>query len=167
MTTAFDKDITEELEASAPRSALVIDPEPDHALAAYGAGHPDCRITHLDGGDPLARLASLGRFEVAVVARVLEHMNKAEAGRLIARLRDLNTPRLLVVVPAGSRWTGLASTWEQADLISYGLSLVREREMDGKPLQLYKFDISDYTRTPDWLNPDNWANPELWDKYRW
>lgn len=165
MTSVFDKDIEDQLDARPPGCALVIDPHPNHILSAYAARHPDCRVTRLDEGDPLARLASLGRFDVGVVANTLEHMDKTGAGRLIARLRDLNAPRLFVVVPGGRREP--AGTWEEADMIAYGLSLVGERERDGKPMKLYKFDIADYKKNPDWLNPDHWANPELWDKYRW
>ncbi len=167
MTTVFDKEIEDQLAARPPRSALVIDPVPDHALSAYQAEHPECRVTRLDEGDPLARLASLGRFDVAVVANTLEHMDKAGAGRLIARLRDLNAPRLYIVIPMGPRWPGLASHWAPADMIAYGMTRVGDHTREGKPLQLYKFDIAEYKKNPDWLNPDHWANPELWDKYRW
>lgn len=167
MTTAFDKEIEEQLDTRAPGSALVIDPDPNHALSAYAARHPDCQVIRLDEGGALARVASLGRFDAAVVANTLEHMDRTGAGRLIARLRDLNTPRLFVVVPVGIGRPGSAGTWAPADMIAYGLSLVRECERDGKPVRLYKFDIFDYKKDPDWLNPEHWANPELWDKYRW
>jgi len=167
MTTGFDKDIADQLRASPPRSALVIDPLPGHALSSYAAGHPECRVTRLGDGDPLARLAALGRFDVALVANTLEHMDKAGAGRLIARLRDLNTRCLFAVVPIGPRWRDTTSAWEPADLIAFGMTRIGDRRCERGPLQLYKFDIADYKKNPDWLNPDHWANPELWDKYRW
>ena len=28
----------------------------------------------------------------------------------------------------------------------------------------YVYNISNYKKTPDWLNSENWANPELWEK---
>ena len=29
---------------------------------------------------------------------------------------------------------------------------------------VYVYNISNYKKTPDWLNNKNWANPELWEK---
>ena len=29
---------------------------------------------------------------------------------------------------------------------------------------VYVYNISNYKKTPDWLNNENWANPELWEK---
>ena len=94
-------------------------------------------------------------------------MDKAEAGRLIAGLRDIHTSRFYTVVPVGDQRTDQQSAWEPSDLIAYGMSLAGQYSDDGNPVHLYRFDINDYKKTPDWFNADHWANPELWDKYRW
>lgn len=167
MSIDFDKELRDLLDAHLPQSLLVVSPEVSAALSDYQSAHPDCRIIRLDGQDVLSRLDGLGRFELGIIVNTLEHMDKASGARLIARLRDLHTARFYAMVPIGKQWRGLADAWEPADFIAYGMALAGSREQEGKPLHVYKFDISDYKKTPDWLNPSHWANPELWDKYRW
>jgi hypothetical protein len=107
------------------------------------------------------------RYDICIVATTLERMDKASAGQLIARLRDLLTQRLFIVVPTGDGWPDLESNWEMADLIGFGMHLVADYELEGRHMQMYKFDLADYKPTPDWLNARHWAHPERWDKERW
>jgi hypothetical protein len=107
------------------------------------------------------------RYDICIVANTLERMDKASAGQLIARLRDLLTQRLFIVVPTGDGWPDLESNWEMADLIGFGMHLVADYELEGRHMQMYKFDLADYKQTPDWLNARHWAHPERWDKERW
>lgn len=167
MTGVFHQDINRQLETYRPRSVLLVDRDRNEALRAYQAQHPRCRVTRLDGTDPLRHLQSEGRYDMGIVVNTLEHMDKAGAGRLVARLRDLHTRRACIVIPVGPAWCGLTSTWEPTDMIAYGMTLIGSRERDGKPVHLYGFDIAEYKERPDWLNSDHWANPDLWDKYRW
>jgi len=52
-------------------------------------------------------------------------------------------------------------------LFSFALKKVAIYEHNDKKFGLFKYNISDYKTTPDWLNADNWANPEMWGKYWW
>lgn len=159
----FDKDLQGLLDAHRPRSVLVIGP-----LEVEDLDDPSPRRITRMGQDELPKhLDGLGRYDLGIVVGTIEHMTRADAGRLIARLRDLHTRCFYVLVPTGPQWTSLTSTWEPGDMIAFGMTPAGHYEQDGKPLRLYKFDISDYKKTPDWLNPTHWANPRLWGKYRW
>jgi len=100
--------------------------------------------------------------DFAVLADCLEHMSKKEGMALIARLRDVQTRRVLVDVACSS-----ASVWEQIDFIGLGFQCVARYELDGTAHEVYAFDLRHYKPAPDWLNATFWANPELWDKFRW
>lgn len=167
MTASYSKDLVQLLEQHQPKSVLVLNSRDGETFAGYQASHPECDITRLGCEDIITRLEALGRYELGIVYDLLEHVDKGTAARVIARLRDLQTERFYVIVPIGDQWQDMASTWQSADMIAYGLSLVASYQQEGKPLQLYEYDINEYKRTPDWLNPKDWANPELWDKYRW
>lgn len=163
----YADDLTKLLEQHAPRSILLLDPGGSELCAPYVKAHPDCRLEHVTSHSALAELPLSERYDICVVANTLERMDKASGGQLIARLRDLLTQRLFIVVPAGDGWPDLKSNWEMADFIGFGMHLVADYEQEGRQLQMYKFDIGDYKLTPDWLNARYWAHPERWDKERW
>jgi len=141
------------------------------SVLAVGAAAEDCLRTGLGAGPPAeweclagaqlsARLARLGRFDLAYVAGVLEDLPRAEAARLLARLRDVHARHLVVLVPDA------VGEWDEAALRAYGLR-PSAHQPEGGDGRLYEFDLYDYKETPDWLNARYWAHPELWDKYRW
>lgn len=163
----YADDVTKLLAQLKPRSILLLDLPASRICSAYLQEQPECQLDHLTNEDVLAQLQTRGRYDCCFVANVLERMEKAAAGQVLARLRDLHAARLFVVAPIGEEWPELASAWEMTDFIAYGMRLVRSYEQDGKRLQLHEFDIGDYKRTPDWLNPKHWAHPERWDKERW
>lgn len=163
----YADDLSKLLEQYAPRSILLLDPGGTELCNAYLKAHPDCRLVHVAAQPAMTDLPMDERYDICVVANTLERMDKASGGQLIARLRDLLTQRLFIVVPAGDGWPDLASHWEMADFIGFGMHLVANYEQDGRQLQMYKFDIGDYKLTPDWLNDQYWAHPERWDKERW
>lgn len=142
-----------------PRTVLAVGAAAEGCLrTGLGAAGPPPEC--LAGARLSARLAGLGRFDLAYVAGVLEDLPRAEAARLLARLRDVHARHLVVLVadPAGE--------WDEAALRAYGLRpSAHQPEGDGG--RLYEFDLYDYKETPDWLNARHWAHPELWDKYRW
>jgi len=108
------------------------------------------------------------RLDMGIVTDTLEHLDKAEAFRLMARLRDLYTSRFCVAVRIGDHGPAMKSRWSRNDLLALGMMLVNRYEDDQRrQTQLYKYDIATYKPTPRWLSPENWANPELWNKYRW
>jgi len=167
MATDIDNALANLLDTHQPLSVLVIGTEIPAAITAYRADHPECRLCHVTPPDLPQGLDTPGHSDFGIIINTLEHMDKAHAGRLIARLRDLQTSRFYTVIPMGDQWREQKTVWEPSDLIAYGMGLAGQYTDDGKPVHVYKFDINDYKATPDWLNPDHWANPELWDKYRW
>jgi len=156
-----------------PRSVLTLGHTAARYCAPYLAEHPDCRHTEIaiatgaDDGALLARLDRERHADVAVIAGGLEHLDRATANAVIARLRDLHNARLLVLLPEKPGEHDI-SHWDLADLSGLGLRLeARTSNSDGETLLLYGFDIANYKRTPDWLNARHWANPEQWGKHRW
>ncbi len=173
MTVAPDYsfDVHTLLTASQPGSILVVGRDGEALVSEYVRQkeflNQSCRVEVLANNDLLTQLTNTGRFDTGVVVNVIEHMEKKKAGQLLARLRDVHTPRFCLIVPIGTGWTGQRSTWEPNDLLGFGMSRVSRYSQDGKTVELYKYDIATYKKTPEWLNPSNWANPHLWDKYRW
>ncbi|KAB7622646.1 DUF6231 family protein [Alkalilimnicola sp. S0819] len=98
--------------------------------------------------------------ELALLCGLTE-LQRAQAGPLIAALRDRGARQLMVLVDAP------AGHWAHDDMIAYGLTRRFREARDGRLRALYEFAIATYKTTPDWLNANNWANPQLWDKYRW
>ncbi|MFQ5934880.1 MAG: DUF6231 family protein [Acidiferrobacterales bacterium] len=163
----YTDDFLRLLDQLAPRSLLVLDSTGTELFTPYLQSHPECQLDHVTDHDIMSQLQTRGRYALCFAANTLEHMDKSAAGQVLARLRDVHAERLFVVAPIGETWRDLVSHWEMTDFIGYGMRLVSSYQQDGKPLQMYKFDISDYKHTPDWLSPKNWANPERWDKGRW
>ena len=97
------------------------------------------------------------QYDCAVLQDLPGPLSKAEAESLVAHLRDVNAQRILWLI-------GVESPWERRELLALGFHHLDQSE-DGD--DLYGFDIDNYKKTPDWLNPKDWANPERWDKKRW
>lgn len=159
--------LTEWVSRQQPRSLLILGAE-DHPLAAPLAERfSDTATTRLaPAADCLAGLGD-AVFDVAVVLEALETLPGAKAGIVLGRLRDVHARRLMVMIRIGERWPGLVSHWQRNDLFAYGLFNYDRFETEGGPVHLYRFDLYDYKKVPDWLNARHWANPELWDKHRW
>lgn len=157
-------DVSAALDAARPRTLLALGAPARQALGGYAA-RAECVITAIEHGDWLTEVDRLASFDLVFVAGVVEHLPKAEAVTLLGRLRDLHTRRLYLLVPLGTAWPGHASVWEQNDLIALGMEQVGVCAEAERPLQLYKFDLHTYKRTPEWFNSKYWAHPELWDKY--
>ncbi|MEJ2059278.1 MAG: DUF6231 family protein [Acidihalobacter sp.] len=107
--------------------------------------------------DGLTAASDTQRWDCAVLAGALEQLPRSEGEHLISSLRDIYARRLYILVDAAT------DRWPARDLIAFGLSEVGRSETQ----VLYRYDVSTYKRTPDWLNPRFWAHPELWDKFRW
>ena len=127
----------------------------------------ECSVTSISVDTALAQLKQHQRYDVGIVADAVEYLDKDQSGQLIASLRDLHTTRFVMVVRMGDKWDRLKSVWQTVDLLGYGMKLVNRYSFDDKPIHVYKYDISTYKKTPEWLNSKNWANPQLWDKFRW
>jgi hypothetical protein len=163
----YADDVTRLLEQLQPSSILLLDLPASRICSSYLQEQPGCRLDQLSDEDVLLQLQTRGRYDFCLVANILERIEKPAAGQVLARLRDLHAARLFVIVPIGEEWPEPVSAWEMTDFIAYGMRLLHSYDQDGKRLQMYKFDIGDYKRTPDWLNAKHWAHPERWDKERW
>jgi hypothetical protein len=160
----IEMDLGELLAAADPANILAIGQRAGDVFRRYVAQHPACDLQQLDREDCIRNLGVVGRFDVIFVGGVLEHLTKQKAAELIARLRDMHTKRLYLLVPMGTMWLAHASHWEQNDLIAFGMELVNVYAENGWPFHLYKFDLHSYKGVPEWFNNRNWAHPELWDK---
>lgn len=135
-----------------------------------------CSITHIHN-DEISTLSNIERHDVAIAIDVFEHVDKPTGYQLLSRLRDLLALQYCVALPFNQprqKSTGKLDTqheWLLTDLFGFALQRVAVYENtsadDRQPIGLFKYNIKDYKKTPDWLNSDNWANPEMWEKYRW
>ena len=112
----------------------------------------------------LEPLADLGRYDIAIVAETLEHIDRSLGAALIARLRDVLSRRLYIVVDV----TGTITThWTVPELLAFGLTVDESSADDSRRWQLFSYDVSQYKLTPEWLSTKDWANPDQWGKTRW
>ncbi|QKT04797.1 hypothetical protein HUS23_13740 [Ectothiorhodospiraceae bacterium 2226] len=143
-----------------PKTILVVDPHAEPLPSA--AGTEGARITHVRA-DPMSAVEGLERFDFGVVANTLERLDAKAAGALLAGLRDLHSGRFVALAPIGAGWQGMASVWEENDLLAFGMTLMARYQVAQGPLALYHFNLADYKTTPDWLNSRYWAHPERWE----
>ena len=161
--------LTERLESHAPGTLLAIGPGADELLAAYRDAHPDCVVTvvdpdgALDGAALLRDIEGLGRFDLVVLRGVLERLDEASGAHLMARLRDVHTHLLCVVLDD----MGQDARWTRDALVAMGLAHWSTERVQAADVDVFGFDLGTYKKTPDWLNARHWAHPEHWDKYRW
>lgn len=140
-----------------PCTALLVGEEAAAAARGLEWIQASTVFTELPGNDALSRA---GRHAVAVVAGVLEGVDRRRGMQLLQALRDLHAGRVLAVVAA-------EAPWERTDFFGLGFTELGPCVHRGVPRRVYGYDIDTYKHTPDWLNPDNWANPELFDRFRW
>lgn len=159
MHSIHHADLKTLLETLRPASLLLIDPHPlPHELLTASRDRRSIQLTQ----DILANLEGLGRFDFAIVAHTLEYLDRKTAGRILARLRDVQVRHFVALVPVGDTWEGHRSRWEATDLLGYGMTLLARYREDGKPLHLYHYAIETYKTTPEWFNSRHWAHPERW-----
>ena len=147
------------LDAGAPRSVLLLSPDPHGEWLAWCKSH--CAGTiHAITAAPLAALERRGRADLALVIGLLEQLDKDTGELVIGRLRNLHTDHLYVLIGDDPRWR--ATDW-------YGLALQRieQFEIEGHTLTLYGYDLATYNRVRTWNNPKYWANPDNWNRYWW
>jgi len=159
MAADYREDIDALLRHLQPHSMLLVGEDSRTVAGDYLAGCEDCRVEAVAVDDLPGVLASVGRFEFALIDGELERLARADAAIVLGRLRDLHAERLLWVLPAAE--------WPVSELLSLGLYRAGSYEQDGRALHVYTFDLYDYKPTPDWLNSRYWAHPELFDKFWW
>ena len=150
-----------------PQQILSIGPAGQELFTSYLAGCPECSLQECISVPTLEQLDGYGRYDLVFVSHVLESMPKSQAEQLIARLRDLHSERLIIVLPIGKDWPGHASHWQQTDMLGLGFSRLAKFQYKQHLVHIYAFDIASYKTTPEWLNGKYWANPEMFDKYWW
>lgn len=140
----------------APCSALLVAP-PGHALGDRLRGALDLRQS--DAESLLARPPDGQRLRLGLVVDTLESLPAARGEALLALLRDRLAETLYCLAAPAQ--------WPTARMLALGLRPLGAYPPAAGGAVLYHFDLYDYKRTPDWLNPRHWAHPELWDKHRW
>ncbi len=143
-----------------PRSILCLGEAETLLFDACRAHLPDCRVESRTGVPSLDELEQAEPHDLILLAGLLETLPRPEAEQLIARLRDLGAPRLILALPRDGDWS-------VSDLLALGLVVLGDMPANDRLLRLYAFDIAAYKTTPDWLNSRYWAHPELWGKYWW
>ena len=84
---------------------------------------------------------------------------------LIARVRDLHAPELVVLVASPCRHE--ATDPVAVHLRSLGLEPAGIVSVQTRSMLAFRYHMACYKPTPTWLNPKHWANPQLWNRYRW
>lgn len=156
------EDLTQLAMELRPRSILVICDADNDLPDSLRARLPEVPLTMLDSEGLPGSLDGLTRHELVLLPDALERLPHAQATHLIAALRDLYSETLYVLLPSGE-----AGGWTEQDLIALGLGRVRRYAHPQGASSLFRFNLKDYKKTPDWLNPRYWANPEMWGKARW
>ncbi|PKM31158.1 MAG: hypothetical protein CVV07_03065 [Gammaproteobacteria bacterium HGW-Gammaproteobacteria-11] len=144
-----------------PDTLLCVSQGPVPALSHWCTEHPETLLVHVKE-TPLTPEVTARRYDLAVVADQLEHMDKRPGVELLAGLRNLTVSRMAVLVDLQR-----AADWQDTDF--FGLAMQRQArfERDAGSLTLFSYDLAAYKNVPDWLNAKYWANPEMYDKYWW
>jgi len=124
-----------------------------------------CDITHIEISDLDSFWDISERFDVGLALNLFENIDQSTGYQILSRLRDVLTPQYCIALPLTEQ--DKESQWQLTDLFSFALSKVSSYDQSDPKLTLFKYNIDDYKKTPDWLNADNWANPQLWGKYWW
>jgi hypothetical protein len=159
MTETPLQHLLHQLEQAQPRKVLVA---ADHLPGSIQnwAEHHDCELTRITSRDQTWE--ALGHYEFAIVADYLEHLQKSTGLQTLARLRNLHSQRIWVLVNA-------AGHWNFADFIGLGFRRHAQFQSDAEEpaMVCYGYDLASYNRVRSWNNPRFWANPENWNKYWW
>ncbi len=125
-----------------------------------------CQLTHIQTSE---QLDHLGRFDCAVVSDWLEHHPPATGIQFLARLRNLHTHSI---------WVLLSREFDpQPHEGLLGLGFKRQNQFlpsaqldetsNGLMQESYGYNLDQYNRKREWNSPKFWANPENWGKYWW
>ena len=150
-----------------PQQILSIGPAGQELFTPYLTECESCVLQECRTAPSLQQLERYGRYDLVFVSHTLEHLPKSAAEQLVARLRDLHSDRLIIVLPIGDDWPEHASHWQQTDMLGLGFSQIAEFQYHQHPVHIYAFDLASYKTTPEWLNSKYWANPEMFNKYWW
>ena len=150
-----------------PQNLLLVGPDAKDLAVGYLDQNPQCKTEEIVAGDYLDQLAGLGMFSAAIVAGVVECLEKHQAEMVLSRIRDLHAKRFWLLVPIGLERSNHASVWNQNDLIAFGMVRLSTYPDQKGEWHLYQYDLMTYKTTPEWYNSRYWANPQMWDKKWW
>ncbi|CDF82833.1 hypothetical protein PKB_1471 [Pseudomonas knackmussii B13] len=148
------------LDRYAPKYLLLVGATRIPAVDAFLQAHPDCQLDSCAAGPLPADLAAK-RYDLALLADCLEHLERRDALQLVGGIRNLNSSRVAVLVDlqaAGARET---------DFYALAMQASERFQRDEQTLTLFTYDLREYKQVPDWLNAKFWANPENFGKYWW
>ncbi|MFZ5960933.1 DUF6231 family protein [Pseudomonas knackmussii] len=148
------------LDRYAPMHLLLVGATRIPAVDAFLQAHPDCQLDSCAAGPLPADLAAK-RYDLALLADCLEHLERRDALQLVGGIRNLNSSRVAVLVDlhaAGARET---------DFYALAMQASERFQRDEQTLTLFTYDLREYKQVPDWLNAKFWANPENFGKYWW
>ncbi|MGQ9425406.1 DUF6231 family protein [Gilvimarinus sp. F26214L] len=151
--------LTHQLEQLQPRRVLVAADHVPAVINEWARQHGAELTTVSSARDDWQEL---GRYEFTVVIDYLEHLDKPEALQKLARLRNLHSQRIWVLVDRDS-------TWRFGDFIGLGFHRYAQfaGDVQSGASVCYGYDLASYNHIRSWNNPRFWANPENWNKYRW
>ena len=124
-----------------------------------------CDVTHISSNNIQQLWQQEQRYDAAIAVNLFEHIDKAKGMQVLSRLRDVLSSQYCICLPLSTAPS--TNEWHLTDLFSFALSKVATYKRDNVEYGLFKYNINDYKKTPDWLNSDNWANPKMWEKYWW
>src|SRR5690606_22797816 len=110
-----------------PRSLLFLGNKMPELLSLWAADN-SCQLTTL--GTQTSDWQNLASFDFAVVADYLEQLSKSDGLQRLARLRNLHSPRIWLLIDE-------ASAWEFADFISLGFRRCGSFAVDQRILLCY------------------------------
>lgn len=148
--------LQQQLDRYAPRTVLYLTRGTPLALAGGGA------VTVRADVAGAADLAGEGRYDLALVADLLEHLPRADGIALLGRLRNLHAARVLAFHAPGGE-----DPWTLDDFIALGFRREAQFSDGARALALYGYDLATYNHEREWNNPRFWANPQNWGKYFW
>ena len=148
------------LDRYAPKHLLLVGATRIPAVDAFLQAHPDCQLDSCAAGPLPADLAAK-RYDLALLADCLEHLERRDALQLVGGIRNLTSSRVAVLVDlqaAGARET---------DFYALAMQASERFQRDEQTLTLFTYDLREYKQVPDWLNAKFWANPQNFGKYWW
>jgi len=143
--------VASQLESYAPASLLVIGDLPM-------APETDAEVTRLAVADAAAELATLGRFDFAIVSGLVEQLDAPHAEVVIGRLKNLHTDQFMLLADPARACLGHDA------LLALALAPFEQLD-DGRVA--WRYDIDRYNPERPWNNPEDWANPQNFERFRW
>jgi len=162
-------DIETLINVAQPESILLIGDVSFNFLDAYieqkSLLNQGCVLRHISCSEISSVHDLEQRFDVVIAINLFEHLTKPQGEHILARMRDVLCPQYCICLPLN--FGQPEAQWQLTDLFGFALNKVSSYQQNDIEYGLFKYNISDYKKTPDWLNSDNWANPQMWGKYWW